>query len=247
LASEPRAGATLRGETITGFEWAEADLTEAVFVDCLIEAAQFGSVILEGARFTNCRVLRSRFARADLREAVFEDCVFTETTEHTGLAVAFSRLEAARFVRCDLSFIRFEGAEMHGVILEDCNLRGAAFRRADFTRNLGRRRSVAAAVFRRCNFHLADLAGVALPGCDLAGSQFRETDLSGADLEGADLRDTDLFGALLSDAKLAGADLRRAELSGVDLLGLATRVGIKITLDQQYPLLTALGVDVHVE
>jgi fluoroquinolone resistance protein len=245
--AEPAARAVIQGETIAGFEWTDADLTEAVFIECLIDAAQFGAVVLEGARFRRCRIIHSRFARADLRESVFEDCIFSGSTDHVGLAVAYSRLDMARLVRCDLSFATFEGCEMHGVTIEDCNLRGARLQRVDFTRSLGRRRSQASATFRRCNFHLADLSESQLPGCDLAGSRFREADLSGANLEGADLRDTDLFGAITVEARLAGADLRGAELSGLDLAALATRVGVKVTLDQQYALMTALGIDVHVE
>ncbi len=247
MSTQPAAGAILQGETIANFEWADADLTEAVFVDCLIDGAQMSGVVLEGARFQRCRIVRSRMARADLRETVFEDCVFTGAADHIGLAVAFSRLDLARFVRCDLSFATFDASELHGVTLEDCNLRGARFRRVDFTRSLGRRRSVAAATFRRCNFHLADLTEASLPGCDLAGSRFREADLSGADLENADLRDCDLFGALTAEAKLACADLRGAEVSGLDLLALASRSGMKVTLDQQYALLTAMEIDVTVD
>ncbi len=245
--TDPSAGATLKGETIVDFDWSDEDLSEAVFVDCVIDGAQFGAVVLEGARFLRCRILRSRFARADLREAVFEDCVFTGAADHIGLAVAFSRLDLARFVRCDLSFATFDASELYGVTLEDCNLRGARFRRVDFTRSLGRRRSIAAATFRRCNFHLADLAEANLPGCDLAGSRFREADLSGADLESADLRDCDLFGALTAQTKLAGADLRGGEVSGLDILALASRSGMKVTLDQQYALLTAMEIDVTVD
>ena len=247
MTTTPAAGALIQGETITDFEWADADLTEAVFVDCLIDGAQLGAVVLEGARFQRCRILRSRLARADLREAVFEDCVFAGSSDHIGLAVAFSRLDMARFVRCDLSFATFDGCEMHGLTLEDCNLRGAQFKRVDFTRGLGRRRSEASATFRDCNFHLADLTEVALPGCDLAGSRFREADLSGADLEGADLKGCDLFGAITAEARLAGADLRGSALSGLDISALASRAGLQITLDQQYALLTTLGVDVHVD
>ncbi len=62
---------------------------------------------------------------------------------------------------CDLSFSKIERCEMHRVTLEDCNLRGAQFQRNDFTRNLGRYRSSAAAIMRRCNFHLAAL-GIAV-------------------------------------------------------------------------------------
>jgi fluoroquinolone resistance protein len=247
MPATPAAGATLKGETIAGFEWGDADLSAAVFVDCVIEDLQLGSVVLEGARFVRCRLARCRLARADLREAVFEDCVLTDPSTHAGATFAFSRLDLARFLRCDLSFARFDRSELHGVALEDCNLRGAKFERVDFTRGLGRLRSRPSAAFRRCNFHLADLTEASLPGCDLAGSKFREADLSAADLEGADLRDTDFFGAILAEAKLAGADLRGAEVSGLDLLALATHAGLKITLGQQYPLLTALGVDVHVE
>lgn len=240
----PSAGATIENQTIEGFDWGEADLTDAIFNNCLIADAQFGGVTLEGARFNRCRILRGRFARADLRDTLFGDCNFADPEAHAGLSLAYSRLDQAVFRRCDLSFSKIESCELHGLTLEDCNLRGAQFRRNDFTRNLGRYRSSAAATLRRCNLHLADLSDISLPGCDLAQSLFREADLSGANLEGADLRDTDLFGAITSGAKLAGADLRGGELSGLDLTALASRDGLKITADQQYALLSALGIDV---
>ena len=41
-----------------------ADLTEAVFDDCRIEDVQFSNTILNGARFTNCRIARCRAAHA---------------------------------------------------------------------------------------------------------------------------------------------------------------------------------------
>ena len=83
--------------------------------------------------------------------------------------------------------------------------------------------------------------------CDFTGSQFREADLTNADLEGANFTDTDLFGAIFAGARLAGADLRGAEVSGLDIATLASHAGLKIDAGQQYPLLTALGVDVAVK
>jgi fluoroquinolone resistance protein len=68
-----------------------------------------------------------------------------------------------------------------------------------------------------------------------------------ADLEGADLRECDLFQALTAGAKLARADLRGAEVSGLNLADLASVAGMKIAADQQYRLLTALGLDVYAE
>lgn len=244
--SEPAAGALVREADLSDFDWADADLTEAVFVDCRMAYVAFTGTVLQGARFERCRLPRARFARADLRESVFTDCQFVEPGgAHDGATFAFSRLEDARFERCDLSFARLERSDAANLVLEDCNLRGARFDRVDFTRLLGRRRIEPRGAFRRCNFHLADLSGLILPGGEFTGSRMREADLSAADLEGADLREADLYASTLTGAKLAGADLRGGEVGGVDLSVLATREGLKVTLEQQYDLLTALGVDVH--
>jgi fluoroquinolone resistance protein len=243
----PSAGDRITGARLSDVDWADADLTDARFDDCLIEDAQFSNTILNAARFTNCRIVRCRAAHADLREAVFENCGFADARTRAGLVVAFSELERARFVNCDLTLSQFDRSGLHAIEMRDCNLRGARFHRADFSRGFGRNIVRTNASFRDCNLELAEMADIRLPGCDLSHCNLREADLSGADLEGADLRESDLFGTLLAAAKLAGADLRGAEVSGLDLLALASRAGLKVTADQQYRLLTALGVDVHVE
>lgn len=241
----PTAGGHVTDANLSGFDWVDADLAEAVFEDCLIQDAQFSSTVLAGARFKNCRIARCRAAHADLREAVFEDCGFADAESRTGLTVAFSQLDQASFKNCDLTLSQFDRSSLYGVQMKDCNLRGARFHRADFSRQFGRNIVRTEAVFQDCNLELAELIGARLAGCDLSRSNLREADLSEADLEGADLRDADLFGTLLAEAKLAGADLRGAEVSGLNLLALASREGLKVTADQQYRLLTALGVDVH--
>lgn len=89
--------------------------------------------------------------------------------------------------------------------------------------------------------HFADLR---LPSCDFSGSRLREANLEAADLSNADLRECDLFKATLDGARLDRADLRGAEISGLDLLRLASFSQLKINANQQYPLLSALGIDV---
>ena len=143
------------------------------------------------------------------------------------------------------SHARFDGAELYAARLEDCNLLGASFPRTSFSRAFGPTAVRASVALVGCNFELADLSGARLPGCELARSRFRETDLSGADLEGADLTGADLFQAIVDGARMAGADLRRAEVSGLDLRRLASYQDLKITADQQYRLLEAMGVDVQ--
>ena len=223
----PTAGGRVTGARLSAFDWTDADLAEAAFDDCLIEDAQFSNTVLNGARFTNCRIVRCRAAHADLREAVFDNCGFADAETHAGLIIAFSELEQARFVNCDLTLSQFDRSSLHAITLEDCNLRGARFHRADFSRSFGRNIVRTAASFRDCNLELAEMADVRLPGCDLSRCNLREADLGGADLE--------------------GADLRGAEISGLNLLALASREGLKVNADQQYRLLTALGVDVHAQ
>jgi fluoroquinolone resistance protein len=243
--TQPAAGAHVANADLSGFEWADADLTDAVFEDCRIEGARFANTVLAGARFKNCRILRCRMAHADLREAAFEDCGFADPETRAGLVVAFSQLDQARFRNCDLTLSQFDRSSLYAIEMVDCNLRGARFHRADFSRAFGRSVVRTEAVLRDCNLELAELAEVRLPGCDLSDSNLREADLTAADLEGANLRNCDFFGAILADAKLASADLRGAEVSGLNLLALASREGLKVTADQQYRLLSALGVDVH--
>jgi len=92
---------------------------------------------------------------------------------------------------------------------------------------------------------LADLAETKLPTCSLAGSRLREADLSSADLTDADLTNCDLFQASLHGATLTGADLTGAEVSGLNLLTLADFKGVRVTDEQVFRLLVAMGVDVR--
>ncbi len=241
------AGGRIEGQSLSDADWAEAEAPDAVFVGCLIEDVRFADTVLEGARFERCRLIRCRFAHADLREAVFEDCQFFDPAAQQGAAFAFSRLEGARFARCDLTHARFEGSELYDVGFEACNLTGASFARSSFARTFGRKVERIAAVFLDCHLGLADLSETRLAGARLARSRLREADISNADLEGADLTGADLFGAIVDGAKLAGADLRGAEVSGLDLRRLGSYRDLKITADQQFRLLDAMGIDVQPE
>lgn len=237
-------GARFESQHLADRDWTDSDLTEAVFVDCLIEEAAMSGVNLTGARFLRCRLPLCRMSHVDAREAVFEDCAFADAQTRTGLAAVFSNLEEARFARCDLTLSQFDRSSLFGVEMDACNLRGARFHKVDFAKSFGRRLVRSRAVFRDCHLELADLSDARLAGCELVRSDLRDADLRDADLEGADLSGANLFHTSLAGARLAGADLRGAEVSSLDLAVLASREGMKITADQQYRLLTALGVDV---
>jgi fluoroquinolone resistance protein len=242
-----KPGGAYDGLDLSAYDFAERDLSDVKLSHCTVVDAQLSAVLLPGARFTECRFTRCRFAHADLREAVFVRCNFADPDSHLGVQIAFSQADQARFEACDLSFAEIERSSLWAAVFTDTNLRGARFHRADFTRRLSPKTEHNSVTFQRCNLELADLSDAVLRGCDLSGSSLREADLTDAQLEGADLKACDLFQALTSGAKFAGADLRGADVSGLDLTALASCEGMKITMAQQQALLTAMGLDVHVE
>ena len=239
------APAPPHGVTLAAPDWRGADLADHVFDACTIGDGDFTDAYLSGARFTRCRLTRGAFTHADAREVVFEDCVLADRSTQNGANFAFTRLDEARFRRCDLTHARFESADLYAAVFEDCNLLGARFSRARFHRAFGRNIVRSAVGFIACNLELADLSGASLGECDFSRSRLRETDISGCNLEGATLCDADLFRAIIDNARMTGADLRGAEVSGFDLRRLASYHDLKITAEQQYRLLDALGIDVH--
>jgi len=164
-----------------------------------------------------------------------------------GLSIRFSELREARLLRCDLSFCIFERSKLFSIEMEKCNLLGARFNHADFSHSFARKTTTTKASMRRCNFELASLASIRLPGCDLSESIFREADLTDADLSEANMRRCDLEKCGLLRAKLDDADMRGAKIAGLNLLSLASMKGLKVSQDQQWMLLAELGIEVHPE
>jgi fluoroquinolone resistance protein len=196
------------------------------------------------AQFSNCRFVSCRLSHAALKDAVFETCQFTDDGGK-GCTFAFSDLQRVRFSGCDLALATFERTEMFAVEMHECNLTGARFNKVDFSRALSRKQIETRASFHNCKMDLADLAETKLPSCSLAGSRLHEADLSSADLTGADLTNCDLFQANFYGAILRGADLTGAEISGLNLLTLADFKGVRVTDEQVFLLLDAMGVDVR--
>lgn len=245
--SKLEPGARLTGQDLSDIDWSDVDLSDAVLTDCTIRDAQLSGVVMQGAKLTGCRLIRCRFAHADLREASFQTCVFADDEGHAGVQFAFSQIDQVSLKSCDLSFARLDRVSAYGFVAEDCNWRGATFMKVDFHRVLSRSTILCKGVFHRCNLELADLSELSLPGGDLSGSSLREATLAKANLSDADLSGCDLHLADLFKAKLSGANLRGAQVDGLDLSELESWRGAKIALNQQYALLSAMGLEIHAD
>ena len=86
-----------------------------------------------------------------------------------------------------------------GIVLSNADLRGADFRRGDFTG--------------------ADLHDADLSGAFVVGSRFQQVNLAGATLRGTDFYEASLEGATLSGADLTRAFLLRLTLKDADITG----------------------------
>jgi fluoroquinolone resistance protein len=246
LAQAISSGKSVQSLRMVDDRWPEdLDCQGSSFVDCSFEQVQFTNPVLADAAFTNCRFVSCRFAHAELPGGRFEGCDFT-SEDTKGCSFAFSDLKRAAFAACNLSLAVFDRTELFGIEMRDCNLTGVKFTKVDFSRALSRKQVETRASFHACKMDFAELSEAKLPGCSLAGSRLREADLSGADLTDADLTDCDLFQSVLDGAVLAGADLTGAEVSGLNLTTLAGFAGLRISDDQMYRLLDAMGVTVRV-
>ena len=192
-----------------------------------------------------CSFIGCRFAHADFRGATFEECIFTDKAASAGSTFAFAELREARLIRCDLSFCHFDRCKLFAIEMDRCNLLGARFNGADFSHSFGKKVVQTKAAIRRCNLDVTNLTAIRLPQCDLSGSSFREADLTDADLSGANLQECDLQECELLRANLATADLRRAKIAGLNVLSLRSVQGLKVSADQQWLLLAAIGIEVH--
>ena len=80
----------MENQTLEGFDWGEADLTDAIFNNCLIRRPVWRG----DARGGGVQSLPHP-ARADLRDTLFEDCNFADPEAHAGLSPTYSRLDQA--------------------------------------------------------------------------------------------------------------------------------------------------------
>lgn len=121
-----------------------ADFSGSYLVDC-----DFGSAILENARFRNANINRTRFAALGPGETLPPLASLPERTETRMSGADFARatITASDFSGADLTAARFDGALLDGVsftgasltaatfkdaVLLDVDLTGAALKRADF-------------------------------------------------------------------------------------------------------------------
>jgi uncharacterized protein YjbI with pentapeptide repeats len=126
----------------------QARLSSADFSGSYLVECDFGSAILENARFRRANISRSRFA------ALSPDQVLAPLPAQDGLAT--TRLSGADFTRATILASDFSGAALTGAIFDQALLDGAIFREADLS----------AATFRGTVILNADFTGVSLKRTD---------------------------------------------------------------------------------
>lgn len=130
-----------------------ADFSGSYLVEC-----DFGSAILENARFRRANISRTRFA------ALSPDQVLPPLPPQTGLAI--TRLSGADFARATISASDFSGAALTAASFDGALLDDVRFTRADLS--------------------AATFAGTVIVAADFAGASLKRTDFNGAIVFGDD-------------------------------------------------------------
>lgn len=142
-----------------------ADFSGSYLVEC-----DFGSAILENARFRRANIARTRFA------ALTPDQVLSPLPPQTGLAL--TRMSGADFTRATITDTDFSGAALTAAIFDGALLDGVKFTDADLS--------------------VATFAGAVILDADFAGAALKRTDFDGAIVFGEDFF-TKLAGSVAPD------------------------------------------------
>lgn len=130
-----------------------ADFSGSYLVEC-----DFGSAILENARFRRANISRTRFA------ALLPDQVLPPLPPQTGLAI--TRLSGADFTRATISASDFSGAALTAASFDGALLDGVTFTGADLS--------------------AATFAGTVIIDADFTGASLKRADFDGAIVFGDD-------------------------------------------------------------
>jgi uncharacterized protein YjbI with pentapeptide repeats len=165
------------------------DLVQAVFDGASLEGADFSEARLVRCRFLGARAARARFERAAIEGTAFSEADLGEAVfvEARGAATIWLR---AVLARADLRWATLPEAQLLHAKAPGARLRGADLRDARFY---------------RASLERADFAQANLMGADLCRTQ-----LAGASFAGASLYDAKLLGAAGEGVDFSGANLRRA-------------------------------------
>jgi pentapeptide repeat protein len=116
-----------------------AALTDAVFVDAVLDEPDFSNAVIRGGSWTRVLVSGGRLTGTQLAETLLRD------TTWRGVSAALSAFRMAdlgrtTFQSCNLREADFTGSRCEVVRFHDCDVRGAVFTKARF----------ASSEFRRC-------------------------------------------------------------------------------------------------
>ncbi|MBI3937448.1 MAG: DUF2169 domain-containing protein [Betaproteobacteria bacterium] len=184
----PEPGEGIPEMDLAGTNFAGADLTKALFLQCRVEGSDFSGARLEGATFVGAKGANVKFAGARLEKL----CAVKESA-FPGADFSGARLDRANLRGADLTGAKFPGATMQKADLSETRLQRADLRQAQ------------AAGMRLAK---ADLQHADLTGINLREGVLQKAKLGGARLRGANLCMADLLKIRTDE----GTDLSRANL-----------------------------------
>lgn len=183
---------SIRGLSLQGAHLVDCDLTGLVFVETLLDEAEFRGSRLGDGLFYQQHLEGVCFEGADLAETTFYECTaagvsFMQASMTNARLVGASDFSGTNFKRARLSEamlgdLRLSGARFDGADLSAANLRGAMLENASFIRARCVDAQFVNANIAGADFSGANLMRASLERVDARGARFRSACLFQADL-----------------------------------------------------------------
>ncbi|HOW72227.1 MAG TPA: pentapeptide repeat-containing protein [Phycisphaerae bacterium] len=191
------AGLQLRGNDLSGWNFAGRNLTNASFKwqrVGILSGSPIYATTLDNADLTDAVVTGADFGATGLTASQLCSTANYKSGQLQGLGLEFNDLAGCDLADKNLAGARFAGSELTNANLSGADLSGASF---FFYDNAQAAATLAGADLRRANLSRASLVY-----CDLTGAQVADANLDHADLTATTLRDADLTNATIRGANL---------------------------------------------
>ena len=172
---------------LSGTEFKEADLTDAVLHDVPLLRTSFVRATLDranlnGARMTGANLSSARLIKTSLQRTALENASFTGA-DLADADLSHANLRAARLGQASAIGANFQSANLVRSDWQGADLSKANFQNADL---------------KEANFSETRLAGTDFRGAQLQNASFRGVNLSSVNLRGANIANADFQGAIFA-------------------------------------------------
>lgn len=235
--SAPKQGCNMAGANLTGANFHQADLRNAVLAGATLNGANLSDADLRGVDLTNATLSAANLHGANLTGV---DLSTADLNVVSSGGIVGTPVLPAGWINsggvlvgpgADLRGVDLSNVDLGTLDLSTARLEGVKSGYTTGTPKLAQDWSLTRGYLIGPGADLSgrDMTGIDLTGRWLSDSNFAGANLTGANLQSSSLAGADLTGSNLTNANLAGANLQSSVLTGANVTGITISGGSQPT------------------